>query len=167
MDQETLSECTATTKETNIQVIQTSRQVQDTLRILQELLLQQPAPLQCLGAHRVLAVARAMGTGMVTSTDMDTGMDTGMDMGMSRVLAVARAMDKGINTGMDTRSTSISLVTNMPIVTRKGKIVTSPPAAPAAATLIRCRRLVTSSSHEIPGFKCNFKCYGFLTRIRI
>ncbi|XP_026232786.1 uncharacterized protein LOC113173572 isoform X1 [Anabas testudineus] len=71
---------------------------------------------------------------------MGMGMGTGMDRVMDRVMdnAMERVTDTSISTST---STSTSMVTSMVIVTRKGRTVMGPPAAPAAVTLTRWTRL--------------------------
>ncbi|MED6233025.1 hypothetical protein ATANTOWER_005846 [Ataeniobius toweri] len=61
-------------------------------------------------------------------------MDTDMDTDMDTVVVVGRNMDTDMETS---RSTNTSMVTNTRNATRRGRTLMSPPAAPAAATLIR------------------------------
>ncbi|XP_027879346.1 uncharacterized protein LOC114148335 isoform X3 [Xiphophorus couchianus] len=95
---------------------------------------------------------------MVMDMDMDPNMDMVMDMDMDMVMVVAvrQTMDMDPNmdmvmvmdmdmdmvgVGRTSRDGGSSLVTNTRNATRKGRAATGPPAAPAAATLIRWRRL--------------------------
>ncbi|XP_027879351.1 uncharacterized protein LOC114148335 isoform X7 [Xiphophorus couchianus] len=79
-----------------------------------------------------------------TDMDMDMVMDMDMDpnMDMVMVVAVRQTMDMDmVGVGRTSRDGGSSLVTNTRNATRKGRAATGPPAAPAAATLIRWRRL--------------------------